>query len=42
MGSGQTAIASLATGRHYLGYEIDQEYLKLAEERIRQYRDSNS
>lgn len=42
MGSGQTAIASLATGRHYLGYEIDQEYLSLAEERIQQYKAQNS
>ena len=42
MGSGQTAIASLATGRNYLGYEIDQEYLSRAEERIQQYSESNS
>jgi len=35
MGSGQTAIAAIRTGRHYVGYEIDPEYVKLAEERIR-------
>jgi modification methylase len=35
MGSGQTALAALKTGRHYLGYEINEEYLKLANERIR-------
>lgn len=34
MGSGQTALAALKTGRHYLGYEINEEYLKLANERI--------
>jgi site-specific DNA-methyltransferase (adenine-specific) len=34
MGSGQTAIAALATGRHYVGYETDREYLRLARERI--------
>ncbi len=37
MGSGQTAIAALQTGRHYVGYEINQSYVKLAEERIEQY-----
>ena len=34
MGSGQTAIAALKAGRHYVGYEIDPEYVKLAEKRI--------
>ncbi len=34
MGSGQTAIAALKSGRHYVGYEIDAEYVKLAETRI--------
>jgi DNA modification methylase len=34
MGSGTTAIAALATGRHYVGFEIDQDYLDLAAERI--------
>lgn len=35
MGSGQTAIAAMKTDRHYIGYEIDEEYVKLAESRIR-------
>ncbi len=35
MGSGQTAIAALRAGRHYVGYEINEEYVRLAEERIR-------
>jgi DNA modification methylase len=34
MGSGQTALAALKTGRHYVGYETNEEYLKLANERI--------
>lgn len=35
IGSGQTAIAALKTGRHYVGYEIDPKYIELAEKRIR-------
>ena len=34
MGSGQTAIAALKTGRHYVGYEINEEYVELAQGRI--------
>ena len=34
MGSGQTAIAALKTGRHYVGYEINDEYVELAQGRI--------
>ncbi len=34
MGSGQTAIAALQAGRHYVGYEIHPEYVRLAQERI--------
>jgi DNA modification methylase len=36
MGSGQTAIAALNNDRRYVGYEINQEYIRLAEERISQ------
>ncbi len=36
MGSGQTAIAAIKTGRNYEGYDINREYCKLAEERINQ------
>lgn len=35
MGSGQTAIAAIQTGRHYVGYDINREYVALAEQRIR-------
>ena len=34
MGSGSTAIAALKSDRSYIGYDIDPEYVKLAEERI--------
>jgi site-specific DNA-methyltransferase (adenine-specific) len=34
MGSGTTAIAALKAERKYIGYEIDTEYVKLADERI--------
>ncbi len=37
MGSGQTAIAAIKTGRHYVGYEIEEEYVKLAEKRINEF-----
>ena len=37
MGSGTTAIAALKAERKYIGYDIDPEYVKLAEERIAPY-----
>ncbi len=37
MGSGQTAIAAIKTKRHYVGYEINEDYVKLAERRIREF-----
>ncbi len=37
MGSGQTAIAAMKTDRNYIGYEIDEEYVKLGEKRIRDF-----
>ncbi len=38
MGSGQTAIAAIKANRHYIGYEIDEEYVKLAENRAREFK----
>ena len=35
MGSGQTAIAAKKLGRRYIGYDINKEYCKLAEDRIK-------
>ncbi len=37
MGSGQTAIAAIKTGRYYIGYEINEDYVKLAEKRIKEF-----
>jgi len=37
MGSGQTAIAAIKSSRHYVGYEINMEYVKLAEKRIKSF-----
>lgn len=34
MGSGQTALAALRSGRHFVGYEINAAYVELAERRI--------
>ncbi|NOZ51364.1 MAG: site-specific DNA-methyltransferase [Chloroflexi bacterium] len=34
MGSGATAIAALQQGRHYVGYDIDPDYVELARQRI--------
>ncbi len=36
MGSGQTALAALKAGRHFIGYEISPEYVNLAGSRILQ------
>jgi modification methylase len=36
MGSGQTALAALKAGRHFVGYETNPEYAALAERRIRE------
>jgi site-specific DNA-methyltransferase (adenine-specific) len=38
IGSGSTAIAALKSNRSYIGYDIDPEYVKIAEERIMPYK----
>ncbi|MCK5108601.1 MAG: site-specific DNA-methyltransferase, partial [Methanosarcinales archaeon] len=38
MGSGQTAIAAIKANRNYVGYEIDCEYVKLADKRAKEFR----
>ena len=35
MGSGTTAVAAIKTGRRYIGYEIDENYIRLSDERIK-------
>lgn len=42
MGSGQTAIAAIKTGRHYIGYEINPQYVQLAKKRIQAERNALS
>jgi modification methylase len=38
MGSGQTALAALKAGRHFVGYELSEEYCGLARRRIQNRR----
>jgi site-specific DNA-methyltransferase (adenine-specific) len=37
IGSGQTAIAAVKTKRHFIGYDINEEYVRLAESRIKNF-----
>lgn len=37
MGSGQTALAAVASNRHYVGYEIIPEYVALANQRLQEH-----
>jgi len=37
IGSGQSAIAAIRTKRHYVGYEINREYVMLAQRRIKEF-----
>ncbi len=36
IGSGTTAVVAKGNGRHYLGAEINAEYIRIARERLRQ------
>lgn len=38
MGSGQTALAALKAGRRYIGYELNEDYLSLANNRIENFK----
>lgn len=38
MGSGTTAVSALKSDRKYIGYDVSQEYIELAERRINQYK----
>ncbi|MHA1409808.1 MAG: DNA-methyltransferase [Candidatus Odinarchaeia archaeon] len=38
IGSGTTALAAMISGRHYIGYEIEEKYIKIAEKRIKKAR----
>jgi DNA modification methylase len=37
IGSGQVALAAIETNRHYIGYEINPQYVKLANSRISEF-----
>jgi len=37
IGSGQAAIAAIKANRHYVGYDISEEYVRLAERRIKDF-----
>jgi modification methylase len=37
MGSGQTALAALKAGRRFVGYDTDDDYVRLADRRIRAF-----
>ena len=37
MGSGTTAIAAIDAGRNFIGFELDEEYHKLSEQRISEH-----
>ena len=34
IGSGQTALAAVETGRHFIGIEIEEKYCEVAKKRI--------
>lgn len=36
VGSGSTCVAARLTNRHYIGYDIDDEYVRIARERVAQ------
>lgn len=38
MGSGSTALAAVRTGRHYLGFDTEDEYVAIAERRVSEER----
>ena len=38
-GSGSACIAAIKARRHYIGYDIKEEYVRLAERRIKEYRE---
>ena len=38
LGSGSTAVAAVGAGRHYVGFDTEEQYISLAEERISEMR----
>lgn len=42
MGSGTTAIAAIKNNRNFIGYEINEEYINIANNRIKNLKEKNS
>lgn len=42
IGSGTTAIACLGTKRRYLGFDINEEYIKISERRIKEWQEGQT
>lgn len=40
-GSGSSCIAAIKSNRHYIGYDIKEEYVKLSKDRISSYKDQS-
>jgi len=38
MGAGTTAVAAITSERHYIGYDINKDYIKLSEKRLEFYK----
>ena len=38
MGAGATAVAAVRTGRHFVGYDMSEEYCALAQKRVAESR----
>jgi len=36
-GSGTACLAAIKDGRHYIGYDIEEKYVQLANQRIKHY-----
>ncbi len=41
-GSGSTCVAAIKSGRNYIGYDKEEEYVRLAEKRIKEYKEQLS
>jgi DNA modification methylase len=41
-GSGTTCLAALKCQRHYIGYDVNEEYVRLAKARIARWRDASA
>ncbi len=41
-GSGSACVAAIKAGRHYIGYDTEEEYIHLAAKRIREYKQQST